>query len=326
MHIASPFVIYYSIAMFSKNVQLGHISKSRKRLFEAFFHVQKSEKGLDLKDIFSYSDFKEYLRDKIALLKEGDSSFTYRKISSELGIKSAGYITQVLNGASTLSAKLLPEFVRVLGLKKREALYFEVLVNYNQAKDEKVRSLYYQKMTELKKLSQTKLDPESYLFYEKWYYSAIRSIIDLVDFDGTNFRDISNLIVPSISEKQVEKAIKVLKKLKLIKMGDNGFYRLAHKNITTGLNSDSVVLNNFVINTVDIAKESLYNFPVKERSFSALTLCVSKSCFNEIKDNIAEFRKQTLELVSKDSNLDKVCQLNIQLFPLSKSWEGDDEK
>jgi len=279
-----------------------------------------------LKEIFSYSDFKKYLRDKIALLKKEDRSYTYRKISSELGIKSPGYITQVLNGTSTLSAKLLPRFVKVLDLKKREALYFEVLVNYNQAKNRESRSLYYQQMTELKKLSQTKLNTESYLYYEKWYYSAIRAIIDFIPFDGTNFKDISNVIVPSISEKQVEKAIKVLDKLELIKKSDDGFYKLAHRHLTTGLNSDSVVLNNFVLNTTDIAKESLYNFPVKERSFSALTLSVSNDCFNEIKDDIAEFRKKIQDKVSKDSNMEKACQLNIQLFPLSKSKEDDDDK
>lgn len=279
-----------------------------------------------MKEIFSYSDFKAYLRDKITLLKEEDRSYTYRKISSELGIKSPAYITQVLNGSSTLSAKLLPEFVKVLGLKKREALYFEVLVNYNQAKNRESRTIYYQQMTELKKQSQTKLNTESYLYYEKWYYSAIRAILDVVPFDGTNFDDISNVIVPSISKKQVAKAIKVLEKLELIKQGDDGFYKLAHRHLTTGLNSDSVVLNNFVLNTTDIAKESLYNFPVEERSFSALTLCVSKDCFNDIKNDIAEFRKKILDKVSKDSNMEKVCQLNIQLFPLSKSKDDDDDK
>jgi len=277
-----------------------------------------------LNDIFTYSDFKAFLRDKIAQIKSEDRSFTYRNISSDLGIKSAGYISQVLNGTRTLSAKLIPEFARVLKLKKRDAVYFEVLVNFNQARNREKRAHLYVQLTELKKRSQKKLDPELYLYFEEWYYSAIRSIIDFVRFDGTNFSDISTLIVPSISEVQVEKAIKVLEKLNLIKKNDDGFYTLAERHLTTGLNSDSVVLNNYVVNTTDIAKEALYNFPVEDRSFSALTMSVSDECYGIVKEKIAAFRKEILELAAKDTETIKACQLNIQLFPLSERLNTHD--
>jgi uncharacterized protein (TIGR02147 family) len=277
-----------------------------------------------LKEIFTYNDFQEYLRDRLAHLKEGDRTFTYRRISAELGIKSPGYITQVLNGTRTLSAKLTPEFARVLELKRRETIYFETLVSYNQARQKEKRAQLLVQLTELKKRSQTKLDPESYLYFEEWYYAAIRSIIDFVPFDGTNFGDIANIIVPKISEVQVEKAIKVLIKMELIQKKEDGFYTLADRHLTTGLNSDSVVLNNYVINTTDIAKEALYHFPVEERSFSALTLSVSDTCYKEVKDKIAKFRREVLDMVAQDSETVKACQLNIQLFPLSERWQEND--
>lgn len=279
--------------------------------------------GFFMQEIFTYTDFRNYIRDALADLKSRDRSYNYRKVADELGIKSPGYITQFLKGDRTLSSKLIDPFSKLFDLKKREAAFFKVLVNYNQERNRGERNKLYARMTELKKRAQTKLEPESYLYFEKWYYSAIRSIIDFVPFDGTNFKDISDVIVPSISEKQVEKAIKVLKKLGLIKKKDDGFYTLADRHLTTGLNSDSVILNNYVLNTTDIAKESLYNFPVNERSFSALTLSVSEECYSEIKEDIAEFRKKILEKVTKDSNTERACQLNIQFFPLSKGAKSE---
>jgi uncharacterized protein (TIGR02147 family) len=54
------------------------------------------------------------------------------------------------------------------------------------------------------------------------------------------------------------------------------------------------------------------------RDFSTLTLSVSQEGLKQIKDVLAESRKTIMKIAKSDSNEDRVYQLNLQLFPLTR--------
>lgn len=56
----------------------------------------------------------------------------------------------------------------------------------------------------------------------------------------------------------------------------SGLFELTSKHIITVFNSESVIIHNFVLNTIDISKDALYNINRENRNFSALTLSVSQ--------------------------------------------------
>jgi uncharacterized protein (TIGR02147 family) len=53
-----------------------------------------------------------------------------------------------------------------------------------------------------------------------------------------------------------------------------------------------------------------------------LTLCVSESSFQQIKERINAFRQELLQLAELGGLKDRVVQLGFQLFPLTNHKPG----
>jgi uncharacterized protein (TIGR02147 family) len=266
--------------------------------------------------VFNYTDYRKFLRDRIAEIKAVDKKFTYQFIADNAGFKSPGFVTQVLQGKSNLPDRFISGLTDLLQLKKREARYFELMVRYNQAKSHEKKKTFFEKMTVFKKGRRRTLDPDEFLFYDKWYYSAIRAVLNYRKFKG-DYKKLAKTVVPAIKPAEAKKAVAVLEQLGLIVQNGNGNYKLTEKHVTTGLDTDSVVINNFVVNTLEIAKDALYTFPKEQRRLSALTLSVSEEGFRDIQKRIDEFRAELVERVKKDRGIDRVYQVNFQLFPLT---------
>jgi len=70
--------------------------------------------------IYSYFDYRDFLRDNFAERKAHNQKYSYRAIADKIGINSATLI-RILNGKRNLSRNILPKFLQFLKLKKKEA-------------------------------------------------------------------------------------------------------------------------------------------------------------------------------------------------------------
>lgn len=267
--------------------------------------------------VFDYTDYRKFLRDRFAESKDRDKSFTYRRLAALAGFKSPGFFTQVLQGTTNLSDDMIQKIARAFELQKRETRYFGWMVRYNQSSAHEQKKYFFVRMGAFKRARVKTVDPESYDFYDKWYYSAIRAIIHYHPFEGNDFKTLARMVIPSITPAEARRAVGVLERLGFIAKSTDGSYNLTDKHISTGLETESVVINNFVINTLDIAKDAFYRFPKDKRNFSALTLSVSDEGYRKIVDRCAEFRKEIVDIVKDDFRIDRVYQVNFQIFPLT---------
>jgi len=275
-------------------------------------------------DIYTDTDYRKFLVDRIAYCKKGNPAFSYRYIARRAGFNSAGYVTQVIQGKSNLSVNMIQRLAAALDLRKREADYFGLCVMYNQAKTHDEKKNYFEKMLGYKKGRVRTLDPDEFLFYDRWYYSAIRAVLNYYPFKD-DYQELASMLVPKITAAEAKKAIAVLEKLGLICRNADGTCVLTQRHITTGLNTDALVINNFVLNTLEIAKNAFYSFRRDDRSYSALTISVSKQGYLKIKNHIDNLRQELIKIVDTDRDMDRVCQINFQLFPLT-DIKGDGEK
>jgi uncharacterized protein (TIGR02147 family) len=275
-------------------------------------------------DIFDYTDYRKFLKDRSVFLKSVNQPITYRYIAEYAGFKSAGFLTQVLNGSCNLPERFISKLAEAFQLRKREARYFELMVHYNQSENHDEKKMYFGKMVTFKKGRVKTVEPDAYAFYDKWYYSAIRAVFNYYEFDG-DFYKLSKMVIPHITAAEARRAIHVLERLRLIeKKEGTEVYQLTENHISTGLNTDSVVINNFVLNTLDIAKDALYRFEKNERSFSSLTLSVSLEGYEKIKQKVDALRKELVELVKQDTHMDRVIQANFQIFPLTDTGHSSE--
>lgn len=266
--------------------------------------------------VYSYTDFRLYLSEQYDAFKKSKSDFNYRSIAKSAGFKSAGFFTQVLQGKTKLSDKMVPKIAEIFELNGRERSYFKLLVNYTQAETHEGKKKYFEQMMPYTEASLAKIKPDQYEILEKWYYAAVRAVLSYIDFDG-DYKKLGEMIQPSITAKKAEKAIEVLDRLGVIAKDENDFYRLVQKHITTGHCESAVPINSFVVNTLDIAKDSLYRFEKKYRSLSAVSASVSSDGFDQIMAEADRFRKRIIEISKNDRKMDRVCQVNLQIFPLT---------
>ena len=59
--------------------------------------------------------------------------------------------------------------------------------------------------------------------------------------------------------------------------------------------------------------------PISERNFSGITMGVSAEGFAKVAEELAQCRKRIVSIVAEDKNVEKVCRLNMQLFPLTEN-------
>jgi uncharacterized protein (TIGR02147 family) len=112
-------------------------------------------------------------------------------------------------------------------------------------------------------------------------------------------------------------AVELLLRLGLVRRKEDGGLELTDRNLTTEV--PLVAAHNFQLATMDLAKESIDRFPRDRRSISTLTLSLSPQIYRQIEEKLAAFRREVLEMMKNNQYVvDRVCQFNFQIFPLTE--------
>jgi uncharacterized protein (TIGR02147 family) len=270
-----------------------------------------------MKPIFEYSDYRLFLHDFLLAAKSRGTPITYEELGRKVGFTSKGFVTQIIQGKSKIPEAKIHTFSSALGLKKKEVEFFELLVRFDQAKTHRAKNENFQKLTSRFKNRIQHIGPDKYDFYSAWYYSAIRSLLAYYPFNG-DYKELGQQLTPAVTPGQAKKAIELLERMSLIVKKDDGYYHLTDRILTTGDPVDSTALVNFQQATMDLAKEALERFPKKQRDSSTLTLGLSKEGYLAAVEKIAALRKELLDIARFDRQIDRVIQVNLHAFPLTK--------
>ncbi len=270
-------------------------------------------------NLFEYEDYRKYLRDSYEESKASKRSFSFRFFAREAGFASPNFLKLVMDGARNLTIDSIPKFSKALKLTRPEAEFFEALVLFNQAHTAEEKSRHYGRMAKSRRFREVKsLAREQFEYYSKWYYSAVRELVELPDFSADPF-EICRRLVPNIAPKQAKDALALLKKLNLVEAGPDGKLRQVDRTITSGAEVKSLHVINFHREMLARAAESMDLVPAPERDISAVTLGVPASKVAEVKERIARFRRDLLASIgAAEEKPDRVYQLNLQFFPLSR--------
>ena len=267
--------------------------------------------------VFDYLDYREFLRDYYKERKREKPFFSYRFIGNRVGMDSS-YVIKVLQGSLHISSKKITSFIKLLDLGEAEAAYFETLVQFCKAKTEPERKLCFDKLFSVSTVKAQRFEAHQYEFFQKWYYSAIWSLIDCRDFSG-DFGWLARQCMPPITIRDAKRGVRVLEKLGLIVRGKNGKYHTTSLNLTTGQKWYSRAIEAYQAEMIRRAAGSLELFQKKERDISTLTMSVNEKTLAEIQELIRQFRSSLIKLVNSCDGHDRVFQLNVQFFPLSTS-------
>lgn len=269
---------------------------------------------------YSFTDYRVYLRALMEQERARNPVFSYRFFARVAGFSSPSYLKMVLDGQRNLSPSSIQQFAKAFKLGRQEAAYFESLVLFNQARSEKEQELYFERLTALRPRTTLRgLERDQFEYYTRKHFVIIREMVAL-----PHFREdpawIGKCLNPPLKAKDVEAAIAVLLRLDLLRRDATGKLTQCDEGLTTAPEVASIELMSFHRAMLDDAKEALFRIGPERRDISALTIPIPKQTIPELKRRIREFREQILELINRGTaDYHEVYQLNIQLFPLTKT-------
>lgn len=264
--------------------------------------------------VYSYLDYRDFLKVHFEEQKEQHCYYSYRYVSGKTGIDPSYYV-KVLNKQKHISEQRLESLVQLLQLSLREREYFTTLIQYNRSKSADLSKELFAKLITLKKSSGAQIC--DYRYFAEWYTIPVRELLNHYDFDG-DYRELAKQFHPPLTERQARNAIRTLEELEMVCHDEKGFLRPAEALLTTGDQWRSNAIRKFQKQMITLAGESLERFPKEERDISTVTVSTSQKCMESIRERLAQARREILELIAAEEEVDGVYQINLQVFPLTK--------
>ena len=273
--------------------------------------------------VFEFQDYRVYLKSYYEDQKATTKSFSYRSFSKKANINTSSFLFHVIQGKKNLTKNSIVKVSGAIGHTKEEANYFENLVFFNQAKTILEKTHYYSKLIEIKRpLSIESIEKSQYEFYKEWYHSVLREAIAIYDFKD-DYAALGKFLIPSISEKDAKNSVQTLEDLDFVKRNEDGKYAQTNNLINAKPSPiEALIGQKYQIKMSELAIKAFDAHAIHERLSSSTTISISEQTYRLIMLRAREFRREILELAKIDNDPDRVYQMNINLFPVSRSTKN----
>jgi uncharacterized protein (TIGR02147 family) len=268
-------------------------------------------------DLYSYTDYRRFLKDYYESHKAKNPSFSYRYLANKAGVNSSAFFKFIIEGKRNLTKQSIIKIAAALRLTGNESEYFENLVFFNQAKTIKEKDLFFSRLMEHKKTRKVApIGEEYYEYFAQWYHCVIRELIVMADF-ADDWERLGRLLKPRIGAKQAKQSVELLLRLGFLKK-ENGRYVQTEPVLSTGYGVSAHQIVKFQIEMLKHAIESFNLAGERERLNSSTTFGISGELFAHFVAMIRDFRLKLMELARLDNKASMVYQLNLNLFPVSR--------
>lgn len=268
-------------------------------------------------DVFRFRDYREFLAAFYAHAKAAGSS--YRGFARAAGLGAPNYLKLVIDGKRNLSKEMAGRFAAACRLNAESTEYFELLVAFNQADTDAERNVLHERLSRFARFrSAQRLDVAQHEYHSSWFIPVVRELVSCPGFNE-DAAWIAAQLQPAISEKEALHALDVLERLGLLERGENGQLVQASRAVTTGQQASGLHIRNYHAEVLQRAVRAMHELPAEERYISALTLSGSAATWAEVMRRVIAFRQELVALCDADPAPSRVIQLNLQLFPLTRS-------
>jgi uncharacterized protein (TIGR02147 family) len=272
-----------------------------------------------MKSIFEFYDYRLYMRTFYEERKR-TSAFSWRQFSKLAGFSSPNYMKVVCDGKSRLSKAGIEPVANAMGLIEHEKIYFQKLVELDNANNESSKAAVLQQIHEMSKEYKIRmLDGDAFMYFESWLNPVVREIAALNP--GAKPLALSKLCIPETSATEIRRSIDFLLSAGLLKKTSKNHYRQTEKVVSGSSEIMPLALRSMHRQMADLASKSIDTVPVSKRYFSGLTATLTQTEYDQIVEELENFRQRIVRIASGTKNGKKVYRLNLQFFPLTKSKE-----
>lgn len=250
-------------------------------------------------------------------MKQGEP-FSYRYLERLSGL-SRSYFKLILDGKRNLSSRAANQLARALKLRKKELVYFETLVLYNQAQSDDEKDRYFEYLMTLRPSVPIEgMTPDQYEYFSKTYFVEIREMVAMPGFQEDPHWICQNLR-RSLKPKEVQHALEVLERLGLVKRTRSGKLKHSDKTIESPLHAESIDIFNYHRQLLNEGKDAITAAPFEEWDVGTITIPMPKKALPRVMKILKKCREEIIDFINQgEQDYHEVFQVNMQMFPVTK--------
>lgn len=264
-------------------------------------------------EIYSYLDYREFLRTYYEERKTHRRSFSYRIFAESLGLDQS-HLAKILMGQLHITPELIPAVQKYFAWESNAAEYFAGLVAFGRASNPAEAKVWFDRLESIRPTQYRCLAAEQLEYFRHWYTPAVRSI--LAFHPKATVQQIAALLSPQPTFTEIDESLTLLCKLELIHKEPDG-YKVLDTHVGTPQNILSPFVRQYHHQCIGLAQEALERIPQEDRDITALVAGLDQEAFDDLRSMVREFRLSVQKRVAQVQNADRVVQVNFQIFPLT---------
>lgn len=269
--------------------------------------------------LFDHTSPRTYLEALYVEAKARHDSYSYLKFAGHLGFSETNVIRLVIAGERPLTSKAAKRISTALEFHGDSLRYWSTLVQHAESTVPAERERLFKQLVRYKTKAQPAvLDDVQAAYFSEWHHPVIREMTALPGFDGSP-EWIRDALAFPLRLDAVKRSLELLERLGVVRLVEGKYLREGV--VATPREVDAIALIRYHQAMIAMGAEAMTRVDEDERDIQAVTVCLPVSLVPVLKAKIEEWTKDVLELERQAdaSEPSEVFQVNIQMFPFTKS-------
>ena len=262
-------------------------------------------------------DYREYIRDYYTERKT--FGFSWNAFASSAGFSSPVFLQYVCEAKKNLSKKTASQVASAMGLVGYEVDFFELLVAYGNAKDDKSKKAVLGRISVFAETHRVRvIGADEYEFFKSWKNSVVREIAPALP--GATHKQLSIASRRRIPTAEIAKILDFLLQSGYLEVDENGCYHQVNRSLKMSGERNTIrksVARDLQRQMTELALDALENETAENRNMTGVTLGITRDKYAQIVQELAECRRRIVAIAASDDATEEVYRLNMQLFPLT---------
>lgn len=272
--------------------------------------------SIALEHLFDYDDFRKFMQDYFDEQKKLRAVFSHRFFAAKAGFSSSSYCLNVIRGRFNLTPKSIEKISKAMDFEPLQKAYFEALVQYNQAQQVDERDQAWEQILQIRKqIEFTHVTTREQAYFSKWYYPVVRELAVESDWNG-DFRVLARSLTPQITTEEAREAVKNLLEWGLLKKDGERYERVSQ--MLDAAEIPPIALRKIRREYIQHAIGAVESMPKEERFAAFTTLAMSESSYNYAVEVLEDARKKIIARAANDLDVERVYEMMLVAFPMSK--------
>ena len=270
-----------------------------------------------MKPVTEYMDYREYIRDYYTERKT--FGFSWNAFASSAGFSSPVFLQYVCEAKKNLNKKTASQVASAMGLVGYEVDFFELLVAYGNAKDDKSKKAVLERISVFAETHRVRVTgADEYEFFKSWKNSVVREIAPALP--GATHKQLSIASRRRIPTVEIAKILDFLLQSGYLEVDENGCYHQVNRSLKMSGEQNTIrksVARDLQRQMTELALDALEKEPAENRNMTGVTLGITRDKYAQIVQELAECRRRIVAIAASDDATEEVYRLNMQLFPLT---------